>query len=65
MWLVLRKIIPTRDVLAKRNWEGSESKCSFHDYAESIRHLFFDCAIAKYVWGVVCVAIGLTEFPKL
>ena len=64
VWLVVRKSIPTRDVLAKRNWESSETKCSFCDYAESIRHLFFESAIAKYVWGVVRVAIGLTEFPN-
>ncbi|WVZ61813.1 hypothetical protein U9M48_011628 [Paspalum notatum var. saurae] len=42
----VRGVLLTKDNLARRNWNGSQSCCFCH-YNESIQHLFFDCRLAK------------------
>ena len=49
MWFLNRKVILTKDNLAKRNWNGNKC-CSFCDAEETIQHLFFECPFAKLVW---------------
>jgi hypothetical protein len=52
MWFLYRKVILTKDNLAKRNWNGCK-KCAFCDSDESINHLFFYCPFARLVWRVI------------
>ena len=46
MWFVHKQVILTKDNLIKRNWTGP-TRCSFCDRDETIKHLFFDCLLAK------------------
>jgi hypothetical protein len=41
----------TRDNLAKRRFVEDES-CLFCDDKESIKHLFFECCVAKCIWQI-------------
>jgi hypothetical protein len=34
--------------------------CCFCDAFETIQHLFFDCALAKFIWRVIQVTFGLS-----
>jgi hypothetical protein len=58
LWLLYRVAILTKDNLVKRNWHENEM-CSFCNNKETIQHLFFDCALAKFVWRVVYLVAGL------
>jgi hypothetical protein len=53
-------VVLTRDNLAKRNWHGSK-KCVFCYQDETIKHLFFQCRLARSIWSVIQVASNL--FP--
>ncbi|WVZ74625.1 hypothetical protein U9M48_022786 [Paspalum notatum var. saurae] len=59
MWYIKRGVLLTKDNLARRNWNGSQSCCFCH-YNESIQHLFFDCRLAKVIWRIVFMTLGLT-----
>jgi hypothetical protein len=52
MWFLYKKVILTKDNLAKLNWNGCK-KCAFCDANESINHLFFDCPFAKLIWRTI------------
>jgi hypothetical protein len=58
LWLLYREVILTKDNLVKRNWHVNEM-CSFCSNVEIIQHLFFDCALAKFIWRVVYLVSGL------
>jgi hypothetical protein len=47
-----KKVILTKDNLAKRKWNGCK-KCAFSDANESINHLFFDCPFARLIWRTI------------
>ena len=52
MWFLYRKVILTKDNLAKRRWNGC-TKCAFCDSEESVDHLFFHCPLSRQVWRIV------------
>jgi hypothetical protein len=52
MWFLYKKVILTKDNLAKRNWNGCKN-CVFCDSNETINHLFFDCPFAKLIWRTI------------
>ena len=52
MWFLHRKVVLTKDNLAKRNWKG-DPHCPFCGNNESVEHLFISCPFAKLVWRVV------------
>ena len=58
MWFVHKQVILTKDNLIKRNWTGS-TRCSFCDRDETIKHLFFDCPLAKVLWQTVHIAFNI------
>jgi hypothetical protein len=60
LWYLRQGVILTKDNLAKRKWKG-DSECSFCNAQETIRHLFFDCPIARLVWRTVCITF---DFKK-
>ena len=59
MWYVKRGVLLTKDNLARRNWNGYQG-CCFCNSNESIQHLFFDCHLAKFIWRIVFMTLGLS-----
>jgi hypothetical protein len=60
MWYLKKGVILTKDNLAKRNWRGNKG-CSFCNTPESIQHLFFNCAYAKFLWTAVHMVLGIAQ----
>jgi hypothetical protein len=58
LWLLYREAILNKDNLAKRNWHGN-NMCSFCSNDETLQHLFFDYALAKFIWRVVYLVSAL------
>ena len=52
MWFLNRRVLLTKDNLAKRNWQGN-TRCHFCGQPETIEHLFLSCPFAKLVWRIV------------
>lgn len=50
LWLFSKNKILTRDNLSKR-MQLDSTECLFCQEQESIRHLFFDCCVARKVWS--------------
>jgi hypothetical protein len=59
IWLLYIEAILTKDNLVKRNWHGNV-KCCFCDSNETTQHLFFDFALAKFIWRVMNITFGLS-----
>jgi hypothetical protein len=59
MWYLYRKVILTKDNLAKRNWNGCK-KSAFCDANESINHLFFNCPFASLIFGELLIILLTT-----
>jgi hypothetical protein len=57
--LLYREAILTKDNLVKRNWHGN-ILCCFYNNFETIQHLFFDCALAKFLWRVIQLTFDLS-----
>jgi hypothetical protein len=62
MWFLHRKVILTKDNLARRNWNG-DKYCCLCDNKESIQHLSFECPLAKIIWRIIHMTFGLAP-PK-
>ena len=52
MWFLHKKVLLTKDNLAKKRWHGC-TKCVFCDYQETVNHLFVSCPFARLIWRVV------------
>jgi hypothetical protein len=61
-WLMENNAILTKDNMIKRKWTG-DSTCMFCNQVESLEHLFFQCTVAKCVWGTVGVYLGTGSIP--
>jgi hypothetical protein len=51
MWYLQKEVVLTNDNLAKKNWNGGK-QCCFCHANETVKHLFFDCYYAKFMWGL-------------
>jgi len=60
LWLLQRRIVLTKDNLARKNWKGSKKCCGCNNN-EIVIHLFLDCHYARMVWRIVYLATGLTQ----
>jgi hypothetical protein len=58
MWFLHKKVILTKDNLAKRNWQGCV-KCCFCDQDETIQHLFISCPFTKMIWRIIYMAFNI------
>jgi hypothetical protein len=58
MWHLQREVVLTKDNLAKRNWNGGKQCCFYHEN-ETIKHLFFYCYYAKFMWGLSNLAFNI------
>jgi hypothetical protein len=59
LWLLYKEAILTKDNLVKRNWHGN-MLCYFCNNLEIIQHLFFNCALAKFLSRVIQMTFGLS-----
>jgi hypothetical protein len=58
-WYLCRGVILTKDNLVRRNWKGIP-KCCFCHHDETIKHLFFQCQFARFIWSAIQVASSLS-----
>jgi hypothetical protein len=58
LWLLHRQAILTKDNLVKKNWHINVM-CYFSNSYETIQHLFFECALTKFIWRVIEITFGL------
>jgi hypothetical protein len=61
-WLMENNAVLTKDNMIRRKWKGNP-KCLFCDQNENLEHLFFQCSIARCVWGIVGTCLGATNIP--
>jgi hypothetical protein len=59
MWYLKKGVVLTKDNLVRRNWNGDKTCCFCH-LPETIQHLFFDCAYAKFLWRAVHLLCGFS-----
>ena len=52
LWLLKRGVILTKHNLARKNWSRNKSYV-FCCRDETIRHLFFYCTYAKFLWQTI------------
>jgi hypothetical protein len=52
-----------KDNVVKRGWSGDET-CRFFCCEESIKHIFFDYVLARYVWAVVACVFYIYILPS-
>ena len=52
MWFLHRKVLLTKDNLARRSWTGC-TKCVFCQQEETVEHLFITCHFAKHIWRLI------------
>jgi hypothetical protein len=62
MWLVEQGAILTKDNMLRRNWHGDPS-CYFCSLPETMDHLFFECPVAKVVWGIIAMCLAQDDRP--
>ena len=60
LWYLKRGVILTKDNFAKRNWQGKQRCCFYHEN-EMIQHLFFNCRMARLAWTTVYATWGIPK----
>jgi hypothetical protein len=60
LWYLGKWATLTKDNLWKYKWKGS-LQCSFCNQIETIKHLFFECYIARATWHMFSIATGLSK----
>jgi hypothetical protein len=63
MWLIEQGAILTKDNMLRRNWHEDPS-CYFCKLPESMDHLFFECPVAKVIWGTVAICLAQDNRPN-
>jgi hypothetical protein len=58
MWYLKRGVPLTKDNLARRHWNGNKI-CCFCSRPETIKHLFFRCLYASFIWRLIQISTGL------
>jgi hypothetical protein len=53
----------TKDNMTKRKWTGNPT-CVFCNQLETRDHLFFQCSVARCVWGTVAMCFGANNIPS-
>jgi hypothetical protein len=60
-WLLENNAIPTKDNMIRRKWVGNPS-CLFCNHNETANHLFFQCPVARCIWGLWLFALEQTLY---
>ena len=64
MWFLNRKVLLTKDNLARRKWQGC-TKCSFCGSEETMEYLFISCPFAIIVWCIVYNTYNITPSANI
>jgi hypothetical protein len=56
-WLLENNAVFTKNNMVKRKWSGNPI-CMFCNQNESANHLFFQCCLARFIWGVIGACFG-------
>jgi hypothetical protein len=59
VWYLQKGVVLTKYNIARRQLKGS-LKCCFCSMGETIRYLFFDCQMARFMWRIVQVSFNIT-----
>lgn len=62
LWLLFKNYFLTNDNMIKRRWPGNPT-CYFWDQDEIAHHLFFNCKVAKVIWGIAGKCMGANCGP--
>jgi hypothetical protein len=57
LWLLANNKTLTRDNLEMRK-KLDDNRCLFCNELESVSHLFFECCVAQFIWGVITEISG-------
>jgi hypothetical protein len=57
LWYLKNGVVLTKHNLVKRQWKGC-IKCCFLQSKKQFNTYFFDCPMARPIWGVVCLTFG-------
>jgi hypothetical protein len=57
LWFLKNRVLLTKDNLVKRQWKGC-TKVLFLYCTRVNKHLFFDCIMARLMWGIICSTFG-------
>jgi hypothetical protein len=57
LWLLSHNKLATIDNLNKKGMKKPES-CCFCGENENIKHLFFECVVARVIWGFISEFLG-------
>jgi hypothetical protein len=60
MLFLLRKVLLTKDNLAKRIWNGN-NKCFSYDQDESIQHLFICRPLPNIIWRIMYISFNISS----
>lgn len=63
LWQLFLNVVLTKDNMVKRARPGNP-KCYFCHKDETLQHLFFDCTVAKVVWGCIGHFLGTDTIPR-
>jgi hypothetical protein len=62
LWLIWHNAIATKDNMKKRGWVGNYL-CQFYHNEETIKHMFFACPAAVYMWSTISTFLGASTRP--
>lgn len=63
LWQLFLNSVLTKDNMVKRAWPGN-AMCLFCHKDETLVPLFFDCTVAKCVWGCIAYTLGTDFIPQ-
>jgi hypothetical protein len=52
IWLAMRNSMLTKGNILRKGWTGNP-RCHFYGVDESVRHLLFECTLARLIWHVI------------
>jgi hypothetical protein len=61
-WLLENNAVLTKDNMIKKKWVGNPSYM-FCPQVETVEHLFFQCTVARCVWGIIGACLGANNTP--
>lgn len=64
LWLLEQGATLTKENMLKRKWVG-DPICRFCDCVETTDHLFFQCATARVVLGIIVCCIDANDIPTI
>ena len=61
-WMTTHRCLPTITFMYRRHLARTESCPHGCNNSEHIYHLFWECSMARRVWGLVCSSVSLSRF---